>query len=132
MSSIVLLFAFRKIHIVDVYKKSGVRFVYKQPSDNHLSTASVLDISTAEPSPFASLCLANNSLAAHISTSIESILRDLDLPPTSSKIYQDLLENGEATVRLLSDLLYLTRPSTYDLLAIPKLRGLIIERKIDN
>ena len=67
-----------------------------------------------------------------MNTNIESILRDLELPPTSSKIYQDLLENGEATARLLSDRLRLTRPSTYDHLAILKQRGLIIERKIDN
>lgn len=67
-----------------------------------------------------------------MNTNIESILRDLDLPPTSSKIYQELLENGEATARLLSDRLRITRPSTYDHLAILKQKGLIIERKIDN
>lgn len=67
-----------------------------------------------------------------MNTSLESILRDLDLHPSSSKIYRELLEHGETTARMLSDRLQITRPSTYDHLAILKKKGLIVERKIDN
>ena len=67
-----------------------------------------------------------------MNTTLESILKDLDLHPTSSKIYRELLESGETTARLLSDRLRVTRPSTYDHLAILKKRGLVVERKVDN
>ena len=67
-----------------------------------------------------------------MNTTLESILKDLDLHPTSSKIYRELLENGETTARILSDRLRVTRPSTYDHLAILKKKGLVVERKIEN
>lgn len=67
-----------------------------------------------------------------MTTTLDAILRDLDLPPTSSKIYRELLENGEVTARILSERLRITRPSTYDHLALLKKRGLIVEKKIDN
>lgn len=67
-----------------------------------------------------------------MNTTLESILRDLDLHPTSSKIYRELLEHGETTARLLSERLHVTRPSTYDHLALLKKKGLIVERKIEN
>jgi sugar-specific transcriptional regulator TrmB len=63
---------------------------------------------------------------------LETILRDLDLHPTSSKIYRELLENGQASARILSLRLKVTRPSTYDHLAILKKKGLIVEKKIEN
>lgn len=68
----------------------------------------------------------------HTATSLESILRELDLHPTSSKIYRELLEHGGTTARILSERLSVTRPSTYDHLAILKKKGLIVERKVDN
>lgn len=67
-----------------------------------------------------------------MSTTLESILHDLDLPVTSSKIYRELLQNGETTARLLSIRLHITRPSTYDHLAILKKKGLVVEKKIEN
>ncbi len=67
-----------------------------------------------------------------MNTTLESILRDLDLHPTSSKIYRELLEHGETTPRILSERLHITRPSTYDHLTILKKKGLIVERKIEN
>ena len=67
-----------------------------------------------------------------MNTTLEAILKDLDLPPTSSKIYRDLLEHGEATARLLSDRLKITRPSTYDHLAILRKKGLVVERKVES
>lgn len=67
-----------------------------------------------------------------MTTTLDEILRDLDLPPTSSKIYRELLENGEAPARILSERLRITRPSTYDHLSLLKKRGLIIEKKIEN
>jgi sugar-specific transcriptional regulator TrmB len=63
---------------------------------------------------------------------LDSILQDLDLPPTSTKIYKDLLEHGQSPARTLSLRLRITRPSTYDHLAILKKKGLIIEKKIEN
>lgn len=67
-----------------------------------------------------------------MTTTLDDILRDLDLSPSSSKIYQELLQNGETTARILSERLHITRPSTYDHLAILKKKGLIIEKKIEN
>jgi sugar-specific transcriptional regulator TrmB len=61
---------------------------------------------------------------------LNEILRSLDLPPSSRKIYTELLQGGETTVRMLSERLSLTRPSTYDHIAILKKKGLIIEKKI--
>jgi sugar-specific transcriptional regulator TrmB len=63
---------------------------------------------------------------------LESILRSLGLPPTSSKIYRELLEHGETTARFLSEKLYITRPSTYDHLALLVKRGLVVEKKKEN
>jgi sugar-specific transcriptional regulator TrmB len=63
---------------------------------------------------------------------LDSILRTLDLAPSSAKIYRELLENGETTARVLSERLHITRPSTYDHLAILKKKGLIVEKKIEN
>lgn len=63
---------------------------------------------------------------------LETILKDLDLPPTSSKIYRELLTRGETTARLLSERLRITRPSTYDHLAILKKKGLVVEFKREN
>lgn len=63
---------------------------------------------------------------------LESILQELNLHPTSSKIYRELLVNGETTARILSDRLKVTRPSTYDHLAILKKKGLIVEKKVEN
>ncbi len=63
---------------------------------------------------------------------LEDILKSLNLPPSSQKIYKELLENGEATPRMLSERLSLTRPSTYDHLSLLKKKGLIVERKLDN
>ena len=63
---------------------------------------------------------------------LEDILRSLDLPLSSQKIYKELLEHGETTARLLSERLSLTRPSTYDHLTLLKKKGLIVERKVDN
>jgi sugar-specific transcriptional regulator TrmB len=67
-----------------------------------------------------------------MTTTLDVILRDLDLAPTSAKIYRELLENGETVARVLSERLRITRPSTYDHLAILKKRGLIVEKKIEN
>jgi sugar-specific transcriptional regulator TrmB len=67
-----------------------------------------------------------------MSQTLETILKDLNLPPSSSKIYHALLEHGETTARMLSIRLRLTRPSTYDHLAILKKKGLIVERKKDS
>ncbi|MDQ5962324.1 MAG: hypothetical protein QG653_131 [Patescibacteria group bacterium] len=63
---------------------------------------------------------------------LKDILHSLDLPPSSQKIYAELLENGETTARMLSERLSLTRPSTYDHLALLKKKGLIIEKKVEN
>lgn len=63
---------------------------------------------------------------------LESILQSLGLPPTSQKIYRELLEHGETTARFLSEKLGITRPSTYDHLAYLVKRGLVVERKKEN
>lgn len=63
---------------------------------------------------------------------LESILKSLGLPPTSSKIYRELLEHGETTARMLSQKLGVTRPSTYDHLALLVKRGLVVEKEKDN
>lgn len=63
---------------------------------------------------------------------LESILHSLGLPPSSQKIYTELLEHGETTARLLSEKLGITRPSTYDHLAILVKRGLVVEKKKEN
>jgi sugar-specific transcriptional regulator TrmB len=63
---------------------------------------------------------------------LESILQSLELPPSSQKIYRELLENGETTARFLSEKLNITRPSTYDHLALLVKRGLVVEKKKDN
>ncbi|MDB5259978.1 MAG: transcriptional regulator, TrmB [Candidatus Nomurabacteria bacterium] len=62
-------------------------------------------------------------------SSLENILQELDLPPSSQKIYKELLERGEATARTLSLRLRLTRPSTYDHLSLLKKKGLVVEFK---
>lgn len=62
---------------------------------------------------------------------LKDILQSLDLPPSSQKIYAELLENGETTARMLSERLSLTRPSTYDHLALLKKKGLIVEKKVE-
>lgn len=59
-------------------------------------------------------------------------MHSLGLPPPSQKIYRELLENGETTARLLSEKLNITRPSTYDHLALLVKRGLVIEKKKEN
>lgn len=69
-------------------------------------------------------------MSTHTDTTLEAILRDLNLPPASSKIYRELLTHGEAPARLLSERLRMTRPSTYDHLAILKNKGLVVEKKI--
>jgi sugar-specific transcriptional regulator TrmB len=61
--------------------------------------------------------------------SLEDILKDLDLPPTSQKIYRELLEHGEMTARALTTRLSLTRPSTYDHLNLLKKKALVVELK---
>jgi sugar-specific transcriptional regulator TrmB len=48
------------------------------------------------------------------------------------KIYRELLEHGETTARFLSEKLYITRPSTYDHLALLVKRGLVVEKKKEN
>lgn len=63
---------------------------------------------------------------------LESILQSLGLPPSSQKIYRELLEHGETTARFLSEKLGITRPSTYDHLALLVKRGLVIEKKKEN
>jgi sugar-specific transcriptional regulator TrmB len=64
--------------------------------------------------------------------SLDDILRSLDLPVTSQKIYTALLHNGQSTARLLSETLSITRPSTYDHLAILVKKGLVVEKKVEN
>lgn len=63
---------------------------------------------------------------------LESILKHVGLPPSSSKIYRELLEHGETTARTLSQKLGITRPSTYDHLSLLVKRGLVVEKKKDN
>jgi sugar-specific transcriptional regulator TrmB len=63
---------------------------------------------------------------------LESILHSLGLPPPSQKIYRELLEHGETTARFLSEKLGITRPSTYDHLALLVKRGLVVEKKKEN
>ena len=63
---------------------------------------------------------------------LDDILQNLHIPPSSQKIYKELLEHGETTARLLSERLSITRPSTYDHLTLLKKKGLIVERKLDN
>lgn len=60
---------------------------------------------------------------------LDSILKSLGLLPTSSKIYRELLEHGETTARFLSEKLGITRPSTYDHLALLVKQGLVVEKK---
>jgi sugar-specific transcriptional regulator TrmB len=67
-----------------------------------------------------------------MSQDLESILHSLGLPPPSQKIYRELLEHGETTARFLSEKLSITRPSTYDHLALLVKRGLVVEKKKDN
>lgn len=59
-------------------------------------------------------------------------MHSLGLPPSSQKIYKELLEYGETTARLLSEKLGLTRPSTYDHLSLLVKRGLVVEKKKEN
>lgn len=61
---------------------------------------------------------------------LNDILKSLDIPLTSRKVYADLLQNGEATARMLAERLSLTRPSTYDHLELLKKKGLVIEKKV--
>lgn len=61
---------------------------------------------------------------------LNDILKSLDIPLTSRKVYIDLLQNGEATARMIAERLSLTRPSTYDHLECLKKKGLIIEKKV--
>lgn len=63
---------------------------------------------------------------------LETILHSLGIPPSSQKIYKELLEHGETTARLLSEKLGITRPSTYDHLAHLVKRGLVVEKKKEN
>lgn len=63
---------------------------------------------------------------------LESILKSLGLPPTSVKIYRELLVHGETTARFLSEKLNVTRPSTYDHLNDLVKRGLVVEKKKEN
>lgn len=63
---------------------------------------------------------------------LNSILQSLGLPPSSQKIYRELLENGENTARTLSLKLSLTRPSTYDHLDLLIKKGFVVEKKKDN
>ncbi len=60
---------------------------------------------------------------------LDSILQSLGLPPSSQKIYRELLDHGETTARLLSERLGITRPSTYDHLALLGKRGLVVEKQ---
>jgi sugar-specific transcriptional regulator TrmB len=64
--------------------------------------------------------------------SLDDILKSIDLPPSSQKIYRELLLNGESTARLLAERLSLTRPSTYDHLTILIKKGLVVEREVDH
>ena len=59
----------------------------------------------------------------------DDILRSIDLPLQSRKIYRELLQNGESTARLLSVRLMLTRPTTYDHLGLLLKKGLIVEKQ---
>ena len=77
-------------------------------------------------------CRRNSTNSLLMKYILEDILKSLNLPPSSQKIYKELLESGETTARVLSERLSLTRPSTYDHLTILKKKGLIVERKIDN
>lgn len=67
-----------------------------------------------------------------MNTTLEAILKDIGLHPTSSKIYRELLEHGEVPARLLAERLSITRPSTYDHLELLKNKGLVAERKVGN
>lgn len=67
-----------------------------------------------------------------MTNTLEGILQSLGLPPSSQKIYKELLEHGETTARLLSEKLGLTRPSTYDHLSFLIKRGLVVEKKKEN
>lgn len=60
------------------------------------------------------------------------ILQSLGLPPSSQKIYRELLEHGESTARTLSLKLSITRPSTYDHLDLLIKKGFVVEKKKDN
>lgn len=63
---------------------------------------------------------------------LEAILSSLNLPVPSQKIYRELLEHGETTARFLSEKLGITRPSTYDHLALLAKRGLVVEKEKEN
>lgn len=63
---------------------------------------------------------------------LNPILQTLGLPPSSQKIYRDLLEHGESTAKMLSLKLSITRPSAYDHLDLLIKKGFIVEKKKDN
>lgn len=63
---------------------------------------------------------------------LETILGSLHLPAPSQKIYRELLEHGETTARYLSEKLGITRPSTYDHLALLAKRGLVVKKEKEN
>jgi sugar-specific transcriptional regulator TrmB len=67
-----------------------------------------------------------------MTNNLEEVLHSLGLPIPSQKIYRELLEHGETTARFLSEKLGITRPSTYDHLALLIKRGLVVEKKKDN
>jgi sugar-specific transcriptional regulator TrmB len=67
-----------------------------------------------------------------MTNSLETVLHSLGLPVPSQKIYRELLEHGETTARFLSEKLGITRPSTYDHLALLIKRGLVVEKKKEN
>lgn len=73
-----------------------------------------------------------NFYTLHMAHELESILQSLGLPPTSQKIYKELLTHGETTARFLSEKLGVTRPSTYDHLDALVKRGLVVEKKKEN
>lgn len=68
----------------------------------------------------------------HTEKELEEILASVGLPPSSQKVYRELLTHGATTARYLSEKLAITRPSTYDHLKLLMKKGLVVEKKQDN
>lgn len=62
---------------------------------------------------------------------IETILEEIGIPESATKIYVTLLREGDATARTLSLRTGITRTSVYDQLRMLRSKSLIVEREIE-
>ena len=81
------------------------------------------------------LSKVDKSAIIHIMKSsfdLDDVLEAINLPVASRRVYKSLLELGSVTPATLAQSLQMPRPSVYDQLRVLKLRGLVIDKDIDN